>query len=78
MRIVTAGILHGDVVELDEKVTLPNGAYVQVTLEPRALSLDQKRKLALELCGAWASDKSLDSVFRTIELDRLRVLGGSA
>jgi len=74
MRVTTGGILKGHTVELEDETTLPDGAHVQVTLETTVPSLEQKRQLVEELCGAWSSDESLAHVFQQLEQDRQKVI----
>jgi len=73
MRISIPGILKGKVVELEQETGLPQGAHVQVTLEMDMPSLEQRRQLADELCGAWSADESVAEVFRAIEESRQQV-----
>jgi hypothetical protein len=73
MRISAEGILRGNVVELDRDTGLPSGACVHVTLESGELTLDQKRLLADDLCGAWSEDASLHAAFETIARIRREV-----
>jgi len=72
MRISIGGILKGSVVELEKETGLPHGAHVRVTLETDFPNLEQRQQMADELCGAWAADESVESIFQAIEQSRLR------
>ena len=41
-----------------------------VKIEPKPLDLEEKRRLADSLCGAWADDVSLRAIFMEIERRR--------
>ena len=70
MKIVTGGTLKGSILELDDRLKLPQGVHVHVTLEPEAFSLEQKRQLATELGGCWADDEDIPAIFDQIENER--------
>ena len=65
------GVINGKHIELDEEAGLPDGAMVIVSIQPHQLSLDEKRKMVDELCGAWVADTSVSAIFREIEQRRV-------
>jgi len=76
VQVTANGILHGDRVDLERSVhELPDGARVSITISPRELTLDEKRKIADELCGAWADDPSIPGIFEEIFRDRRKSIG---
>ncbi|MCF8373328.1 MAG: hypothetical protein K9H64_17045 [Bacteroidales bacterium] len=64
------GVILGKTIELLHKTDLPDGLPVMVNICAESLSLSEKRKLVDELCGSWAGDSSLKSIFMEIENDR--------
>jgi len=68
------GIVHGKQIELEHETGLPAGSPIVVNLQPRPLTLEERRGLVDVLRGAWADDTSLASIFEEIERQRtLRV-----
>jgi len=70
MAIKVNGVIHGTRVELEEKPDLPDGAAVVIEIEPRELTLEEKKDRVDQLCGAWADDPSLTPIFQQIERER--------
>ena len=64
------GIINGKYIELDQEIRLPKGSIVEVEIKPKALTLEEKRKLVDSLCGSWAEDESIKSIFEEIEAKR--------
>ena len=64
------GIIRGKRIELEREPELPTGSVVLVQIQPKPLTLEEKRRLADALCGAWADDPSIPSVFQEIERQR--------
>lgn len=64
------GIIRGKRIELEREPELPTGSVVLVQIQPKPLTLEEKRRLADALCGAWADDPSIPSVFAEIERQR--------
>ena len=64
------GVIRGKHIELEHEIGLPSGSIVMVRIEPKGLSLEEKRRLVMSLCGAWASDASLGPIFAEIEQQR--------
>ena len=71
MRIVLSGSAHGSRIDLDGSSNLPDGTRVKVTIEAEPTQ-DHKNKLLDELCGAWASDPSIERIFHEIIEERHR------
>jgi hypothetical protein len=65
------GIIRGRRIELEREPELPTGSVVLVQIQPKPLTLEEKRRLADALCGAWADDPSIPSVFEEIERQRM-------
>lgn len=63
---------HG--IKLPEWVRIPDGTKVKVRIETEIVK-EEKRKLAEGLCGSWAADNSIDSIFEEIEKERHRYFG---
>lgn len=73
MEVTANGVLHGDRIDLDRPVRdIPDGAEVSITIKRKELSLEEKRKIASELFGAWADDPSIPGIFEEIQRDRER------
>ena len=70
MSLNVQGIVRGKQIELDHETGLPSGSVVMVTIQPKPLTLEEERQLVDQLCGTWADDPSLQSVFA--EIGRLR------
>ena len=70
MKIVTDGILRGRTLELEADTGLPEGLHVRVILEAEPIPLEEKRRRAVALCGAWSQDESLPDIFEAIERER--------
>lgn len=66
------GVIRGKQIELERETGLPSGSVVFVRVEPKRLSLDEKKRLIDLLCGAWAGDASLTAIFS--EIEQLRAL----
>lgn len=52
-------------IKLPDWVHLPEGTKVKVSIETE-ISKEDKKNLARELCGTWASDPSIDSIFEEV------------
>lgn len=70
MGVQVQGIIDGKHIELERETGLPPGQAVLVRVEPVLLSPDEKRRLVDELCGAWAGDPSIGTIFAEIEGER--------
>ncbi|MGH2521542.1 MAG: hypothetical protein ACRDH2_03465 [Anaerolineales bacterium] len=64
------GIIHGKQIELERETGLPSGSAVIVQIQPKPLTLEEKRRLLHRLSGAWADDTSLIAIFNEIEKQR--------
>jgi hypothetical protein len=64
------GIVNGKSIELEHETGLPEGSQVIINILPVSLSLSEKLKRAESLCGTWAGDPSLDTIFAEIERQR--------
>ena len=64
------GIVKGKQIELERETGLPSGAVVTVSIEAMPLTLTDKRRLVDLLCGAWANDSTIPTVFAEIERQR--------
>ncbi len=58
------GVVHGDVIKLDQPLNVPDGQAVVVTVSVaptvvRQLTAEQEADLH-EACGSWSDDKRLD------------------
>ena len=53
------GVIRGKQIELERETGLPSGSVVFVRVEPKRLSLDEKKRLVDLLCGVWAGDAGL-------------------
>jgi hypothetical protein len=72
MMMQIKGIVRGKQIELERETGLPADSVVIVRVEPKRLSLDEKKRLVDLLCGVWASDASLTAIFS--EIEQLRAL----
>ena len=72
------GVIHGKRIELERETGLPPGSAVTVYIQLTPLPLGEKRRLADMLCGAWAGDPSLKSIFAEIEQQRATTIPGSS
>ncbi len=67
------GIIKGARIELEHETALPYGAAVLVSIMPQPkleLTLEEKRRLTDSLCGTWAGDPSINTIFAEIEHHR--------
>lgn len=64
------GVIHGKQIELDQETELLAGSRVVIDVKAQSLSLDEKRDWVDRLCGAWADDPSLKTIFAEIEQGR--------
>jgi len=64
------GVIVGRYIELLHEIDLPDGQSVTVDIYPESLSLEEKRKIADELCGSWAVDSTICQIFGEIEQGR--------
>ena len=69
MTITLKGEIEEHAIKLPQWVHLPDGTKVTIKIEPE-ISKEEKRRLAESLCGAWADDPSIDSIFEEIEKER--------
>jgi hypothetical protein len=70
VSIQVQGIIDGKHITLEHETGLPRGQAIIVRVEPRSLTVDEKRRLVDELRGAWAEDSSIGTVFAEIEDER--------
>ncbi len=70
MVLQIAGVVRGKRIELERETGLPAGSPVVVSIQPKALTLEEKRHLVDVLCGAWADDASLGPIQAEIERQR--------
>lgn len=70
MLVTVQGTIRGKQIELERETGLPAGSIVTVNIQPRPLSLEEKRRLVDLLCGAWAGDATIPSIFAEIEQQR--------
>jgi hypothetical protein len=69
MTITLKGEIEEHAIKLPEWFHLPDGTKVTIKIEPE-ISREEKLRLAESLCGAWADDPSIDSIFEEIEKER--------
>lgn len=69
MTITLRSEIEKHAIKLPEWVHIPEGTRVKVSIETEIGKEDQ-RGLAKKLCGAWADDPSIDSIFKEIEKER--------
>lgn len=74
MTITLKGKIEKHAIKLPEWVYIPDGAEVRVKIETE-MTKEEKRSLAKNLCGAWADDPSIDSIFEEIEKERHKYPG---
>lgn len=67
MLVQIQGVIRGKQIELERETGLPSGSTVVVRIEPKRVPLEERRRLVDMLCGAWANDTSLKSIFEEIE-----------
>ena len=62
------GFVKGKQIVLDRETGLPDGVsvFIKIETEPRT-SVAERRRLVDSLCGVWANDKNLKTVFAEIE-----------
>ncbi len=63
----TQGVIAGKHIELLHETDLPDGLQVIVDIRPDANADDDKKWLINQLCGSWARDDSLATIFMEIE-----------
>ncbi len=73
MKVVSRGVVKGKTVELQSTIALPDGTHVTVTLEPGEIHIEDKKRLAGELCGVWAQDDEISRIFDEIARERVNV-----
>jgi hypothetical protein len=78
MAITLSGVIRGRRIDLDQEVSLPDGAPVLVQIEPRDLSLQERRELVTTTAGSWGVDSSLEGIFEEIVRSRRGDPGRSA
>jgi len=61
------GVITGKRIELEREPDLPSGSNVIVRIQPKLLTLEEKRQMVDLLCGTWAGDASLAPIFAEIE-----------
>lgn len=71
MAKVMKGVLYDKRIELEEDPGLPSGTIVAVKIEPKELSLKERRRLVRYTGGKWKDDISLGLIFDKIIEDRL-------
>ncbi len=64
------GTVHGKTIELEQAPSLPDGSQVSVSLEPLLYSVEERRRLILDLSGAWKNDPSIVAIFKEIARER--------
>ena len=69
MTITLRGAIEQHSIKLPDWVHIPEGTKVKVSIETE-ISKEDKKTLAKKLCGTWASDPSIDSIFEEIEKER--------
>jgi len=74
MTITVKGKIGKHIIKLPEWVQIPEGTEVKVKIETE-MTKEEKRKLVANLCGTWADDPSIDSIFEEIEKERHRYSG---
>jgi hypothetical protein len=74
MTITLKGKVEKHAIKLPEWVQIPDGTEVRVKIETE-ITGEEKRKLAANLCGSWANDPSIDSIFEEIERQRHKYPG---
>lgn len=74
MTIILKGKVEKHAIKLPEWVQIPDGKEVEVRIETE-MNKEEKRRLAANLCGAWADDPSIDSIFEEIEKERHKYPG---
>jgi hypothetical protein len=69
MTITLKSKIEKHSIKLPEWVQIPDGVEIRVRIESE-MTKEEKKSLAENLCGAWANDPSIDSIFEDIEKDR--------
>jgi hypothetical protein len=64
------GTIHGKRIELEQKLSLPEGSPVIVTIETFPLSDEERRRQILDLSGAWKDDPTILALFEEIAQER--------
>ncbi|HMR99549.1 MAG TPA: hypothetical protein PKK96_02090 [Anaerolineales bacterium] len=72
MALELHGIVKGKQIELERETGLPLGSAVVVRVEPKRLTLEEKRRLVDVVLGSWGGDKSLKTIFS--EIEKLRAI----
>jgi len=70
MVVQVQGVIKGKQIELEHETEFPSGQVVIVKIEPKPLTVEEKRQLVDALCGVWADDESLKPIFEEIEQQR--------
>lgn len=66
------GTVHNRHIELEEAPGVPSGTPVTVVIEPRKLSIAERRRVVEATSGAWADDPSIGPIFDRISAERLK------
>ncbi len=74
MTITLKGKIEKHSIKLPEWVRISDGTEVTVRIETE-MTKEEKRILAANLCGTWADDPSIDSIFEEIEKERHKYPG---
>lgn len=74
MSIIASGSAHGDRIELDSPLDLPEGTKVEVTITPKKPQLtgEERTKWLASFSGAWANDPGIDAWLKELYEDRLK------
>lgn len=78
MSVQVQGIIRGRRIELEHETGLPTGSLVTVYLEPNPLTMEEKRHWVDSLCGAWAGDSSIPTIFAEIARRRVNAIAREA
>lgn len=58
--MIATGHIENNIIVLDQKIDMPDGAKVRISVTPMDIDL------ATELCGAWQDDRSPEEIVEDI------------
>lgn len=76
MSLTVSGSTHGNQIDLDGPLGLPDGTRVSVTVEPQKPQLtgQARREWIASICGVWANRPDIDAIFEEISENRRKAI----
>ena len=76
MSLTLSGFTHGNQIDLDGPLGLPDGTRVNVTVEPQRPQLtgEARKAWVASICGVWGNRPDIDAIFEEIAENRRKAL----